>query len=149
MRPLKFKGSRVYVNRPILNEAAAERLAINIERGWYSYESTSDGIEVYVLTESCPFRRRDITKDQMTASQIITELVTLAANREFDGFVEGVNELAYVCKVAGLQNADFVEAMSRIESMAVLRSGNKLLPYEIRKHLELARQKRNGTILVI
>lgn len=149
MRPIKFKGNRVYIDRAKLNEGAAERLAKHIAIGWYVHESTSDTIEVYVLSDKCPFRKRDASKEELGIGQLCAELAKLAADRQFEQFCQGVDELAYVYKSIGLGSTDFVSAMARIEAKASRQSGNALLPYEIRKHLELARQKRAGSIIVM
>lgn len=149
MRPLKFKGNRAYAVRSKMNPAAIERLNKHIDIGWYIHESTSDDVEVYVLSESCPFRKRDVTKEELGIGQLCNELAKLAAKREFDQFVQGVDELAYTLKSLGLKSSDFVEAMRRVEAKASAIAGNQLLPYEIRKHLEMARQKRTGTLLIV
>lgn len=149
MSPLKFKGNRVYVTRSKLNEGATQRLNKHIAIGWYAHESTSGDVEVYVLGESCPFRKRDVTKEELGIGQLCNELASMAAKREFEQFCQGVDELAYLYKQLGLQSIDFVEAMRRVESKASAISGNQMLPYEIRQHLEMARQKRTGTLLFV
>lgn len=148
MRALKIKGNRVYVNREKLNAGAAERLAMHIQNGWYVHESTEDKIEVYVLSDACPFRKRDVTKEEIGIGQMCRELIELAKEKQFTMFVDGVTELAYAYRQLGLQNSDFLDAMRRIESMAARESGNQFLPYEIRHHLQQARHERTGRIIV-
>lgn len=149
MRPIKFKNGKVYICRQKLNPAATERLNQNIERGWYKHDHTSGDVEAYTITPSCPFSRKDPTAEQKSTAKIIKELISLAANKEFDAFCDGVNELAYACKAMGKLNAEFLNIMQAIESRASQKSGNPFLAYEIRKHLELHRQKRTGSVIVV
>lgn len=149
-RTMACDGRLYFLRRRQANPGIIEVTDRYIAQGWLAHSHTSDGVEVYRVTPTCPRYIKESPRDDQYLKALVEDAATAAYEERFKDLRAIGFDLARLLKSAGFGATLFAELMDTIARKAGQARGEPLYSERVRlalRELALEEFRENETLV--